>query len=236
MEVTLRILIGFIIAFILHELTHLLVIFYYKIPIKAVILTKWTAFGFLIENNKYMNNQKILILLHFLPLIWCLIFFINPYEMFFLMFPLVNLFGGMGDFYNYFVFNRQHVGVAVGDVSGKGMQAALMMALSVGLLTTKLHKEMLPADLLSALNTELQPHTSRNWMNTAFSYVMLKPSTQHKWNLCVANAGMVAPLIRRQNGQVEWLNVSGLPLGMTDEIRYDELETIMGLKDLGLTN
>ena len=50
MDLMLRILLGITIAIILHELTHLLVIFYYKIPVKAIILTKWTAFGFLIEN------------------------------------------------------------------------------------------------------------------------------------------------------------------------------------------
>jgi len=102
MDLMLRILIGLIIAIVLHELTHLLVIFYYKIPVKAIIITKWTAFGFLIENENYMNDGKKLILLHFLPLIWCLMIFINPNEVFFYMFPFVNIFGGLGDFYFYF--------------------------------------------------------------------------------------------------------------------------------------
>ena len=97
----LELLLGFTIAILLHELTHLIVLVYYKIPIKAVILTKWTVLGFMVDNESYINNEKIMILLHFLPLIWCLLFFINPYETFFLMFPLVNLFGGLGDFYIY---------------------------------------------------------------------------------------------------------------------------------------
>ena len=102
MEITLKILIGFTLAVILHELTHLLVIVYYKIPIKSIILTKWTAFGFLVENEKYINNKKVLFLLHFLPLIWCLFYFININEVYLLMFPLVNIFGGTGDMYFYF--------------------------------------------------------------------------------------------------------------------------------------
>jgi len=93
METLWRILIGLILAILLHELTHLFVIFYYKIPFKAVILTKWTALGFLVDNEKYVNDRKKLILLHFLPLIWCLIFFINPNEPFFVMYPLINIFG-----------------------------------------------------------------------------------------------------------------------------------------------
>lgn len=102
MELPLKILIGFILAIILHELTHLLVIVYYKIPIKSIILTKWTAFGFLVDNEKYINNRKILFLMHFLPLIWCSFFIIDTNEPYLMMFPLVNILGGAGDMYFYF--------------------------------------------------------------------------------------------------------------------------------------
>jgi hypothetical protein len=102
MNLTLKMIIGFILAIILHELTHLLIIVYYKIPIKSIVLTKWTSFGFLVENEKYINNRKILFLLHFLPLIWCSIYFINTNEPYLLTFPLVNIFGGIGDMYFYF--------------------------------------------------------------------------------------------------------------------------------------
>lgn len=102
MQLTIKIIIGLTLAIILHELTHLLVIAYYKIPIKSIILTKWTSFGFLVDNEKYINNKKILILLHFLPLIWCLVYFININEPYLLTFPLVNIFGGAGDMYFYF--------------------------------------------------------------------------------------------------------------------------------------
>jgi len=102
MDTILKVLIGFTFAIALHELTHLIVIFYYKIPIKSMVLTKWTAFGFLVENEKYVNNKKILFLLHFSPLIWCLVIFINPADPGILMFPLVNIFGGVGDMYYFF--------------------------------------------------------------------------------------------------------------------------------------
>lgn len=102
MDIVLKVLLGFIFAITLHELTHLVVIFYYRIPIKSIILTKWTAFGFLVDNEKYVNNFKILFLLHFSPQIWCLVFFINPTDPGILMFPLVNIFGGVGDMYYFF--------------------------------------------------------------------------------------------------------------------------------------
>ena len=102
MNLLLKMLIGFTLAFILHELTHLLVLVYYKIPIKSIVITKWSAFGFLVENEKYVNNKKILLLLHFLPLIWCTFIIIDPSEPYLLMFPIVNIFGGMGDMYYFF--------------------------------------------------------------------------------------------------------------------------------------
>ena len=102
MDIILVGVLGFIFALILHELTHLLVITYYKIPFKAIIITKWSAFGFLVDNEAYLDNNKILTLLHFSPLIWCFVILLNPGNFFLLMFPLVNIFGGIGDIYYYF--------------------------------------------------------------------------------------------------------------------------------------
>ena len=102
MDPLLQFLLGMTLALILHELTHLLVIICYRIPFKAIVLTKTSAFGFLVDNETYVTDNKKLFLLYFLPLIWCFMYFINPSEPFFLMFPIVNIFGGIGDFYNFF--------------------------------------------------------------------------------------------------------------------------------------
>jgi len=102
MDPLLQFIFGLILAIILHELTHLLTMIYYKIPFKAIVLTKWSAIGFLVDNESYVEDNKKLVFLYFSPLIWCLVYFINPNEPFFLMFPIVNIFGGMGDFYSFF--------------------------------------------------------------------------------------------------------------------------------------
>ena len=102
MDLPLKMLIGFFLALILHELTHLLVILYYKIPIKSIVLTKWSAFGFLVDNEKYINNKKILVLLHFSPLVWCSFYIVNPNEPYFFMLALFNITGGVGDMYYFF--------------------------------------------------------------------------------------------------------------------------------------
>ncbi len=128
-----------------------------------------------------------------------------------------------GYFYNYFVFDQNHLGMAVGDVSGKGMQAALMMTLSFGLLTNEVRRATSPTALLALLNNGLRSHTQRNKMNTALSYLTLEHIGQ-AWQLQVANAGLIAPMLRRNNGSVEWLEVGGLPLGMMSELDYDSLQ------------
>jgi len=102
MDPFLQFIFGLIIAIILHELTHLLTMIYYNIPFKAIVLTKWSAVGFLVDNESYVADNKKLFFLYFLPLSGCLIYFINPSEPFFLMFPIVNIFGGAGDFYSFF--------------------------------------------------------------------------------------------------------------------------------------
>ena len=102
MDPLLQFIFGMTLAIILHELTHLLTILYYKIPFKAIVLTKWSAVGFLVDNESYVSDNKKLVFLYFSPLIWSLVYFINPNEPFFLMFPIVNIFGGIGDFYSFF--------------------------------------------------------------------------------------------------------------------------------------
>ncbi|GAK60409.1 protein serine phosphatase with GAF(S) sensor(S) [Candidatus Vecturithrix granuli] len=137
-----------------------------------------------------------------------------------------------GDFYNYFVFERQRVGIAVGDVSGKGMQSALMMALSFGLLSIEARSEVLPAALLGILNNELRPHTERNKKNTALAYLQLSPRHEDQWEFSTANAGLIAPLLRKKEGTLEWVDVGGLPLGMVPNLQYHDVHGLLSPGDM----
>ncbi|GEM_PF-3911467 len=128
-----------------------------------------------------------------------------------------------GDFYDYFFFDAYHLGIVAGDVSGKGLQAAMMMALSVGLISHEVQSEIPPNVLLSTLNTKLHTHTRRNRINTALSYIDLK-NVDHQWTLRVANAGLITPLVRYADGSTQWVDVGGLPLGMMPNIEYVELQ------------
>ncbi len=136
-----------------------------------------------------------------------------------------------GDFFNYFIFDQKHLGIALGDVSGKGMQAALMMALSFGLLTTEVRRDIAPGVLLTELNTAIMPHTRRNRLNTALGYLTLETG-DGMWQLRAANAGVIEPLLRKQNGEMKWLHVGGLPLGMKSGVEYDEINQPLNSGDV----
>lgn len=125
-----------------------------------------------------------------------------------------------GDFYAYHAFDDQEAkrrfAIAVGDVSGKGMPAALLMAASLTALQSIIGQSFGPSGLLVELDLALIPYTKTTLQNCALCYAEITPPTpvQPTGFLRVANAGCVTPLIGRADGRVEWVDVGGLPLGV----------------------
>jgi predicted ATPase/serine phosphatase RsbU (regulator of sigma subunit)/tRNA A-37 threonylcarbamoyl transferase component Bud32 len=114
-----------------------------------------------------------------------------------------------GDFYSYAVFSDQHRILAIGDISGKGLPAALLMAVSLATLQSIKIEERSPAQVLALLDGLLLPYTRSTRQNCALCFVELRAR-----RLCVSNAGCIAPLIRRVDDRLEWLEHGDLPLGI----------------------
>ncbi len=107
--------------------------------------------------------------------------------------------------------------VAIGDVSGKGMPAALLMAVSVALFRSFVSRGFPPGTLLSYLDRALVPYTKTTRQNCALTYLEITPPSVMKsgqGKLRAANAGCVTPIIKRADGSVEWLEIGGMPLGV----------------------
>ncbi len=114
--------------------------------------------------------------------------------------------------------------VAVGDVSGKGMPAALMMAISLASLQAAVKQKLSPSDLLAHLDNALTFYTKTTRQNCAMCYVDFgfeiledDPKSQiqnPKFIARAVNAGCVSPLLKRFDGTVEWLEIGGMPLGV----------------------
>jgi len=119
-----------------------------------------------------------------------------------------------GDYYDFLELDDDRVGVVVGDVSGKGVSAALCMAR----LSSVARFEVLPQQILSRLNRCLFEEFAQEGMFATLGLVALD---SRSGDLTLANAGHLAPLVRRANGLVRALDVALDPgLGIDPEARF----------------
>ena len=122
-----------------------------------------------------------------------------------------------GDFYDFYVWERAF-GVFNGDVSGKGVAAALYAALAGGLMRNEAAPRRRPADVLGSVNTALlSPKIEARFL--AAVYCLWMPD---KMQLAVAGAGQPQPIAVR-GGNIEVLPVKGIPLGLFPGVVYDEI-------------
>lgn len=139
-----------------------------------------------------------------------------------------------GDFYDYHAFPRpdnpgsSKFAVSIGDVSGKGVSAALLMATVLSQFDAALTLSFTPSERLAYLDQAIVPYTSRRYQNCALTYIefeCLMGTTEV--HLRAVNAGGIPPFIKRCDGQIEWLDIRGLPLGLGlgAETGYQEVET-----------
>lgn len=123
-----------------------------------------------------------------------------------------------GDFYDFVEFDNQTIGISIGDVSGKGIPAALFMARFVSdfRLYAQLYRD--PAHLLTAMNRLLSERSRRGMFVTALYGVL--DATNRLWTF--ANAGHLPCLrVRSQGRSVELLRENtGIPLGVVGEYSY----------------
>jgi serine phosphatase RsbU (regulator of sigma subunit) len=125
-----------------------------------------------------------------------------------------------GDFYTYLALSEGRAAIAIGDVSGKGIGAALIMALTSSAVESQGRQLEHPAQVLTALNQLLAPRLKANHMNAALLFAVFDP---HEQTVRIANAGMIAPVVISPGGN-RFVEVGGLPLGsMAGAIYREEL-------------
>jgi hypothetical protein len=119
-----------------------------------------------------------------------------------------------GDYYDLTPVPDGRVALLVGDASGHGMAAGLVMAIANATLKTALDLDPTPERVIRLLNRTLcRTGTKRTFM-TVF-YALLDPGTGEMEYVC---AGHPFPLLRRADGTVEELGCGGLPLGMREPL------------------
>lgn len=118
-----------------------------------------------------------------------------------------------GDWYTYHTLKNQRFAVAVGDVSGKGIPAALLMAVSLASYQAIVKQNLSPAKLLTTLDKEIKQYTQSTYQNCAMCYVELNLTHKTEVILSAANAGCIPPYIKHHQRAGEWIEIGGLPLG-----------------------
>jgi phosphoserine phosphatase RsbU/P len=127
-----------------------------------------------------------------------------------------------GDFYDAIELPGDRLGLIIGDVSGKGVPAALYMARLMSDVRLFALKGTNPDDLLSNMNESLTVR-SRQGMFVTVEYVIIDTQTGH---MVMANAGHLPVLwLSPLQGKTRWLNNSaGIPLGILPQQTFDTME------------
>jgi anti-sigma regulatory factor (Ser/Thr protein kinase) len=127
-----------------------------------------------------------------------------------------------GDFYDFLELPDGQLGIVIGDVTDKGVPAALVMATTHSILRAEAQRLVAPGDVLKRANAllieEMPPH-----MFVTCLFAVLDPASGR---LRYANAGQDLPYLRTAGGVVE-LRATGMPLGLLPDMEYEEKEVVL---------
>ncbi len=128
-----------------------------------------------------------------------------------------------GDFYDFIYFDDGRLGLVIGDVTDKGVPAALLMATTRSVLRAVAQRLIAPGEVLERVNEVLQPDIPPKMFITCM-YAVLDPNNGQ---LKYANAGHDLPYHRHHKGDVTELRATGMPLGLMPGMRYEEKVTTL---------
>jgi sigma-B regulation protein RsbU (phosphoserine phosphatase) len=132
-----------------------------------------------------------------------------------------------GDLYDFIPYSLSRLGIAIGDVSGKGAPAAIYAALVSGILRSHAPIEPGPAEMLSAVNLSL----AERRIEAQFVSVIYAVWDDEHRTLSVANSGLPRP-VYVHDGKNTVIEATGLPLGLFDDADYDEFRFKMKPGDM----
>jgi serine phosphatase RsbU (regulator of sigma subunit) len=127
-----------------------------------------------------------------------------------------------GDFYDFLELEDGRFGLVVGDVTDKGVPAALVMATTRTMLRAAAQRLFSPGEVLRRANDALVTDIPPNMFITCL-YAILEPESGH---IVYANAGHDLPY-RRHGGVAEELRARGMPLGLMPGMGYEEKEVVL---------
>src|SRR5919205_1985647 len=129
-----------------------------------------------------------------------------------------------GDFYEFFELSDGQLGFAVGDATGKGVPAALVMTATCAFLggVATASGSSSPGEVLAQVNEAVLARIPPNMFVTCF-FGVLEPESGH---FSYANAGHNLPCCCHEHAATD-LRATGMPLGLMPGMSYEENETIL---------
>ncbi|OOY52425.1 ATP-binding SpoIIE family protein phosphatase [Solemya velum gill symbiont] len=131
--------------------------------------------------------------------------------------------GVSGDLYLFFPLSNGRLFFALGDVSGKGIHAALFMAKTVSLIRALAKLEHSPGKLFARLNDEIRETASRGMFITLAAGTFDPASGK----VCMTNAGHEPPLFRNIDGEYVAYPADAPPLGILPDLVFEEVEIML---------
>jgi serine phosphatase RsbU (regulator of sigma subunit)/pSer/pThr/pTyr-binding forkhead associated (FHA) protein len=132
-----------------------------------------------------------------------------------------------GDYYDFIPASDGTMLIALGDVSGKGTAAALLMSSLHAAIHGQVAAKTPLAEAIVSVNEYLADNTPANRFVTLFAAELDPPSAKLKY----INAGHNPPLVCRADGSIEQLSSGGLPLGIMPMAEYDVAELTLNPGD-----
>lgn len=134
-----------------------------------------------------------------------------------------------GDCYDFVPLSDHRLALAVGDASGKGLAAALMISnVQSSLRTAAMFAVENIAAMIGAVNRQVHASSHANRYATLFYGVFDAASRSLRY----VNAGHNPPMILRHDGSIRWLETSGAPVGMFPDWPYEEVTVTLHAGDL----
>lgn len=124
-----------------------------------------------------------------------------------------------GDFYDAFVLDERRYGLVIGDVCGKGPEAAALTALARYTIRGAAGVDADPCGVLSALNTAVRQDQGVGGRFLTAIFAIVEP-VEHGLRLAIASGGHPAPIVARGDGTAERLETSGPLLGVLPDVTF----------------
>lgn len=123
-----------------------------------------------------------------------------------------------GDYYDFIQWDERHVGIAIGDISGKGIPGAMLMSNLQATFRASAWKALGPAEIMKKVNNQLS-HTTSSEKYATFFYGILDTE---KLTFTFSNAGHNYPVIKKHDGTYCHLTDGGLIVGVQPGFDYEE--------------